>query len=230
MFEFKRTHPIIPGYTGHLQKPLYGGDYAEEKQPRSEIPGYTGFVKGVKSENMFGKTYGVATLTSSSNNYYKGSEITPEIRYTSMLQASYINQRNVRARSVAEIVGVIPKKPVYENNLAELTYQPTQQELEKTWRVVGGLNSTQSGGGKERNFQDSQRVFYGEDVDKPGPVRLGEPVPGYTGVNRRIQADNIFGATYADSRRKGDQSLKDITVEKTLNFQYQSQRAPPLKK
>ena len=61
-------------------------------------------------------------------------------------------------------------------------------------------------------------------------MRLGEPVPGYTGVNRRIQADNIFGATYADSRKKGEQSLKDITSEKTTNFKIQSQRAPPLKK
>ena len=61
-------------------------------------------------------------------------------------------------------------------------------------------------------------------------MRLGDPIPGYTGVNRRIQADNIFGATYAESRRKGEQSMKDITAEKTLNFKTQSQMIPPLKK
>ena len=61
-------------------------------------------------------------------------------------------------------------------------------------------------------------------------MRLGEPIPGYTGVSRRVIADNVFGATYADARKKGDQSLKDIGSEKTHNFTTQSQRAPPIQK
>ena len=43
---------------------------------------------------------------------------------------------------------------------------------------------------------------------------LGEPVPGYQGVNRRIQADNLFGMTYAECRRKGVDSHGKIIQEK----------------
>ena len=30
--------------------------------------------------------------------------------------------------------------------------------------------------------------------------RIGEPIPGYTGMNRRMVADNVFGLTYAVAR------------------------------
>lgn len=61
-------------------------------------------------------------------------------------------------------------------------------------------------------------------------MKLGTPIPGYTGVCRRVIADNVFGATYAETRRKGEQSLEDIGFEKTMNFKTQSQMAPPIKK
>ena len=48
-------------------------------------------------------------------------------------------------------------------------------------------------------------IFYGVEEPKVGNV-LGEPIPGYSGVNRRIQADNLFGMTYADARRKAMES------------------------
>jgi hypothetical protein len=28
-------------------------------------------------------------------------------------------------------------------------------------------------------------------------VELGEPLPGYTGFNKRVVANNVFGKTYA---------------------------------
>jgi len=39
---------------------------------------------------------------------------------------------------------------------------------------------------------------------------LGEPIPGYSGVNRRVQADNVFGMTYAEARRMAGESLSKI--------------------
>ena len=44
---------------------------------------------------------------------------------------------------------------------------------------------------------------------------LGEPIPGYSGVNRRIQADNVFGMTYAEARRMAGESLNKIQQEKS---------------
>ena len=32
-------------------------------------------------------------------------------------------------------------------------------------------------------------------------MRIGEPIPGYTGMNRRLVADNVFGLTYANARK-----------------------------
>ena len=78
-------------------------------------------------------------------------------------------------------------------------------------------------------------VFFGMD-EKPlqggilsfltNLVPLGEPVPGYQGVNRRIQADNLFGMTYAECRRKGVVSNDKINQEKRETL-LQTQRFQP---
>ena len=41
-------------------------------------------------------------------------------------------------------------------------------------------------------------VFFGvENVPEHKQVKqFAEPIPGYSGVNRRVQADNVFGMTY----------------------------------
>jgi hypothetical protein len=49
-------------------------------------------------------------------------------------------------------------------------------------------------------------------VEKDGKLytKLGEPLPGYTGFNRRVLAGNIFGKTYAESRNCAKQDLNHI--------------------
>ena len=37
-------------------------------------------------------------------------------------------------------------------------------------------------------------------------LQHGKPIPGYAGTNRRIQADNLFGMTYAEARAAAAQS------------------------
>ena len=39
---------------------------------------------------------------------------------------------------------------------------------------------------------------------------MGTPLPGYMGSNRRVQADNLFGLTYGDSKRKANESQKKV--------------------
>jgi len=53
------------------------------------------------------------TYISSAGDHEKGSEISDSHRYTSMLQNTFVNQRNVNDRKVADIVGVVPKKTIY---------------------------------------------------------------------------------------------------------------------
>lgn len=52
---------------------------------------------------------------------------------------------------------------------------------------------------------------------------LGEPIPGYSGVNRRIQADNVFGMTYAEARKMAGESLSKVNQEKSETLRETSQ-------
>jgi len=45
--------------------------------------------------------------------------------------------------------------------------------------------------------------FFGVE-DKPKGQMIGAPIPGYSGTNRRINADNLFGMTYAEARNAAD--------------------------
>ena len=42
-------------------------------------------------------------------------------------------------------------------------------------------------------------IFFGVEHKKKG-LDLGKPIPGYSGTNQRVEADNIFGMTYANAR------------------------------
>jgi len=43
----------------------------------------------MKAENLFAKTYGKITYQIQHDDYYKGQDIPPEIRYKSQLQDTY---------------------------------------------------------------------------------------------------------------------------------------------
>jgi len=44
------------------------------------------------------------------------------------------------------------------------------------------------------------------------------PIPGYQGVNRTFIAENIFGLTYANSRKKAEDTMKKINEEKSAQL------------
>ena len=55
----------IPGYTGHRPAARPDAvDAQQPKEPRKQIPGYAGYIPCIKSENVFGETYGKTTLQS----------------------------------------------------------------------------------------------------------------------------------------------------------------------
>lgn len=71
------------------------------------------------------------------------------------------------------------------------------------------------------NFYGIDEVPEGQEVPK-----LGEPIPGYSGVNRRVTADNVFGMTYAEARRCAQESLNRIEAEKSETLQQTSKWDP----
>ena len=44
--------------------------------------------------------------------------------------------------------------------------------------------------------------------------KLGNPIPGYCGVNRRMAADNVFGFTFEESKKQAQNSLERIEFER----------------
>lgn len=229
MFEVQRTNPVIPGYTGFLPKSVpiqsHGQEYIPEREkPHGEIPGYAGFIPAVKSENLFAKTYGNLTYVSSAGQHEKGSEVTDDFRYTSVLRDTFVNQRDVTARTVAEIVGVVPKKTIYTETGPFNIHKDVYNQTEGFGKTTVAESKT------ENTFNDSSKLFYGGSLQEKGPHRVGNPIPGYTGVSRRVVADNIFGCTYAEARRKGGESQGNVSNDRLNNFKTQSQMNPPVKK
>lgn len=69
-------------------------------------------------------------------------------------------------------------------------------------------------------------AFYGVEENKSQAPKLGDPIPGYSGVNRRVQADNVFGMTYAEARRRAYESQNRIEKEKGETLRTTSQFIP----
>jgi len=91
-----RLYPyVIPGYTGHIpsQEEQEGGEY--KPSPTSQIPGYVGYIKHLKPENMFGKTYGKITDLANTEQTQIGNVIDDNFRYTSSMKEAYINQLEI---------------------------------------------------------------------------------------------------------------------------------------
>ena len=61
-------------------------------------------------------------------------------------------------------------------------------------------------------------------------VALGTPLPGYTGVIKRVTASNIFGQTYANSMRTARQDEDNINKDRRYNIENQTSQIPPIKK
>ena len=68
--------------------------------------GYGGYVPGVKSENVFGQTYGKTSYASSAGTFHKGIDEPASIKYQSMFKAEYIEHSKKTHDTTAKIVGV----------------------------------------------------------------------------------------------------------------------------
>lgn len=53
--------------------------------------GYGGYVPGVKSENVFGQTYGKTSYASSAGTFHRGIDEPANIKYQTMFKGEYIN-------------------------------------------------------------------------------------------------------------------------------------------
>lgn len=81
-------------------------------------------------------------------------------------------------------------------------------------KTVGFRETNTNDANRQESYEDALRVFYGVEEVKNQAEKLGNPIPGYCGFNRRVQADNVFGMTYAEARRRAQESQARIEQEK----------------
>ena len=53
--------------------------------------GYAGYVPGVKSENVFGESFGKTSALANNGQIQRGFDSEPQEKYKSIAQASYLN-------------------------------------------------------------------------------------------------------------------------------------------
>ena len=63
-----------------------------------------------------------------------------------------------------------------------------------------GTSDFQINQNQGQSLEQANDVFFGVETKKKGLV-LGKPIPGYSGTNQRVEADNIFGMTYANAKQ-----------------------------
>jgi len=112
MFEPKQG--MIPGYTGH-QRTFEEIDAPQRKgQATKQIPGYAGYIPGVKSENLYGQTYGKTTYSSSANEFHRGIDQPADIKFHTTMKSEYIHHGTKQHETVAQTVGVDRAEPSFK--------------------------------------------------------------------------------------------------------------------
>jgi len=178
-----------------------------------------------------------------------GHDLPPDEKYMGSTVANYKHPSEMKDESAAEIVGVRVEKPVFkrtipaatkakfygvENDLADKNTE-TGDYKKNAARFFGhdpNAETTYGGGAvSNESYEDAQNKFFSGDQDHTHDARqLGDPLPGYSGVCRRVNADNIFGMTYAEARRRGQKSQADIEDQQATNVHDSSKWSSPFKK
>lgn len=96
MIEVKNKKNPIAGYMGY-QPNKEDRDEASGQTIDSHIPGYVGYIPGVKSENLYAKTYGKITENCAKQNFPKGIEMPVEIKYKSTTKDTYVEPNQIKA-------------------------------------------------------------------------------------------------------------------------------------
>lgn len=51
-----------------------------------------------------------------------------------------------------------------------------------------------------------------------------QPIPGYSGENKAIRSENIFGLTYENARKKASELMNNINKEKAEQLMRSSRK------
>ena len=121
----------IPGYTGFQPSSIKDvTDFQEAQRPQKHIPGYKGYVPGIKAENVYAKTFGRTTNDSLEGQIVRGHDLESSERYHSTNQHVYVDQSHqhkARAETNPFLAQVSPRG--HSQDRGTLGHQNTQITL-----------------------------------------------------------------------------------------------------
>ena len=182
--EYTTKSHYMPGYTGY-QPQIEHEEIQNKIKLSKHIPGYGGYIPNVKSENKYSESYGKVTAQSINKTIPKGMDLPPYLRYTSCMRENYVNQRNVKIMSTAELLGVSARKDVYKKPIPVET-------INKFWGIdtkTYAKDETVSVQGMEQasknfwSFVDSNTLDYLEKKPSDSLTSLN----AFWGVNKKVQ-------------------------------------------
>ena len=180
---------FLPGYTGHIPKQVNPEVVVGPTGPRPQIPNYQGFIPGVKSENLFGKTYGQVTETSALNTYNKGRDLPKEEKFKTVTQDNYTNQMRI------PVMPLRPKEyPAPPEDPINKIPIDTQS---KFWGVKPGISTPE--------IQQSAEKFFapGTNFRRAEPPRqdLSKATGDFWGASEGYDPTATTKLSYSEARR-----------------------------
>lgn len=208
----------MAGYGGYIPKDKEKKKFKYKIVHKKFIPGYTGHVSAIKSENKFGESYGKETKLSLSGEIPKGTDVPQYIRYISMNRANYIDQRRIPPESTAQLLGIKDpnisyKKPLPSEDIDKFygvlpnkknediaKKQSYDKDYLKFWEFLD-TNDLDYIEKKRPDFKISNMAYWGlkPDLDERYPELKLNPIPGYMGNIRSVTAENVIGKSFINS-------------------------------
>jgi hypothetical protein len=182
--DYQRKTNFMPGYTGYVPQSEQT-EMQNKIQHVKHIPGYGGYIPNIKAENKFSESYGKLTAQSIMHSIPKGMDLPPYSRYTSSMRESFVNQRNVKIMSTAELLGVSIRKDTYKKPIPIDT-------INKFW----GIDTNKYGNDEvveTQAFEQSLKNFWsfmdGNKLDFADRKQseISASINSFWGVNKNVQ-------------------------------------------
>jgi len=183
--DYQQKSTYMPGYTGYVPHSEQTTELLNKIQHSKHVPGYGGYIPSVYAENKFSESYGKVTAQSINKTIPKGMELPPYSRYTSSMRESFVNQRNVKIMSTAELLGVSSRKDTYKKPIPIDT-------INRFWGI-DGRNYADDDCVHTQAFAQSQSNFWSfVDVNKidlkdTRQSDLPTSIGSFWGVNKNVQ-------------------------------------------
>jgi hypothetical protein len=95
---------------------------------------YGGYVPGVKSENLYGKTYGKTSFSSAANDFNRGIDLPVNAKFATTTAETMLDHAQGNHKTTAQIVGVHREEDCYtkvSNKITELLKSETAIKIFK---------------------------------------------------------------------------------------------------